>query len=127
MKTEIKKSDGSTNVAPLAADAPVKTGPPTGKAPSAADYALRTKVRKRAPFWIDDRAHGAAIRINKDGTFSSESQGGGSIAGTWKVDKGELKIAWSGGGEQYAYPVAAKGNALTIRGRAAKGNRFKLD
>lgn len=127
MQTEIKSSDGTVKAAPLAADGAVKTGPPTAKPPSAADYALRTKVRKRAPFWIDDRAHGAAIRLNKDGTFSSEAQGGGSIAGEWKVDKGELKITWSSGGDQYAYPVAAKGNALTLKGRAPKGNRFKLD
>lgn len=95
--------------------------------PSPADYALRTKVRKKAPFWIHDSAHGAAICLNKDGSFSSEAQGGGSTAGIWKILKGQLHIGWSDGGEQYQYPITAgKGGAILIRGKKAQGGRYQL-
>jgi hypothetical protein len=129
MKTETKPaaSGQGLNKGPvLPADGTGKL-PPSAKAPSAADQALRAKIRKKAPFWIDDPAHGAAIRLNKDGTFSSEAQGGGSTAGSWKALGGELHIQWSDGGEKYSYPVTGKGNEVLIRGQKAKKNRYSLN
>ncbi len=104
------------------------TPAPPAKPPSPADFKLRANVRKKAPFWIEDHKHGAAIRINKDGTFSSEAQGGGAIAGSWKAMNGELQISWADGGEKYSYPVkAAKSGVLTIGGTSAVKNRFRLN
>jgi|GEM_PF-5680377 len=123
MKTETK---GSGAPAALPADSTGKL-PPSAKAPSASDHALRAKVRKRAPFWIDDSAHGAAIRLNKDGTFSSEAQGGGSVAGSWKTMKGELHIQWSDGGEKYSYPISGKGNEMLINGKKVQKGRYHIN
>ena len=124
MKAEVKP--GNNNSA-LPAESTAKP-PPPAKPPSAADFKLRAAVRKKAPFWIADHKHGAAIRINKDGTFSSEAQGGGAIAGGWKAMNGELQISWSDGGEKYAYPVkAGKGGSLTIRGISPVKNRYHLN
>lgn len=120
MQTDIKP--GANPSLPVGEQA--KPAPPA-KPPSPADFALRTKIRKRAPFWIDDSDHGAAIRINKDGTFSSEAQGGGSIAGSWKAMNNQLYLQWSDGGEKYSYPVSA-GKDLTIRGKKAIKNRYKI-
>lgn len=122
MKTETKGGTGTL----LPADGAGKL-PPSAKAPSPADHALRAKVRKKAPFWIDDSAHGAAIRLNKDGTFSSEAQGGGSIAGSWKVLGGELHFQWTDGGEKYSYPLAGGKNDLLIRGRKITKGRYSLN
>jgi len=123
MKTEVKPGANPS----LPVEGPGKLAPPA-KPPSPADFALRTKLRKRAPFWIDDSRHGAAVRINKDGTFSSEAQGGGSIAGSWKTMKGELHLQWSGGGEKYSYPViAGKDGSIRIRGQKPKNNRYNLN
>ena len=89
---------------------------------------LRARIRAKAPFWIDDAAHGAAIRINKDGTFSSESQGGGATAGQWKALKGgEIEVLWSDGGEKYKYVVGGSGKEITIKGRSIKKNRVDLN
>ena len=129
MKTETKPATGTPglNTGPtLPADGMGKL-PPPAKVPSAADYALRAKIRKKAPFWIDDPTHGAAIRLNKDGTFSSEAQGGGSTAGSWKIMGGELHFQWSDGGDKYSYPVTGKRNELLIRGQKAKKNRYSLN
>lgn len=129
MKTETKPAAGAPglNTGPtLPADGTGKL-PPPAKVPSAADHALRAKIRKKAPFWIDDPAHGAAIRLNKDGTFSSEAQGGGSTAGSWKAMGGELHFQWSDGGDKYSYPVTGKGNEVLIRGQKAKKNRYSLN
>lgn len=121
------ESPGAGASAPLPADNTGKT-PPSHKPPSAADFRLRANIRKVAPFWIEDAKHGAAIRINKDGTFSSEAQGGGSIAGQWKAMNNELQLSTNDGGDRYSYPVkAGKKGALTVRGVRAKKNRFHLD
>ena len=91
------------------------------------DPALRAKIRQKAPFWISDSRFGTAIRINKDGTFSSENQGGGSIAGSWKALKsGELQIVWGDAQEKYTYPVKFKSGVLSIAGKTAKKNRFTI-
>jgi hypothetical protein len=125
MKTETK-AGASATVPALPADSTGKL-PPAPKAPTAADHALRAKIRKKAPFWIDDGAHGAAVRLNKDGTFSSEAQGGGSIAGQWKALGGELHMQWADGGEKYSYPVSGKGNEVLIKGQKAKKNRYHVN
>jgi hypothetical protein len=124
-EVQIQTSGGGT-AAPLPADNTGKI-PPSQKPPSAADFKLRANVRKAAPFWIEDSKHGAAIRINKDGTFSSEAQGGGSIAGEWKAMNNELQIRASEGGDKYSYPVKVdKKGALTVDGVRRKKNRFHL-
>jgi hypothetical protein len=107
--------------------APPKEGPQ--KPPAVAlDPNLRAKIRSKAPFWIDDKAHGAAIRLNKDGTFSSEAQGGGAIAGQWKAIKGgEVEIVWSDGGEKYKYKVTTPKGGLNINGRPLKKGRINLN
>jgi hypothetical protein len=121
------ETSGANGAQALPADNTGKI-PPSHKPPSAADFRLRANVRKAAPFWIEDSKHGAAIRINKDGTFSSEAQGGGSIAGQWKAMNDELHISTGDGGEKYSYPVkAGKKGALTIRGVHPKKNRFHLN
>ena len=119
-KTESKSGAGSPA---LPAEGAGKL-PPPAKAPKASDLALRAKIRKHAPFWIDDSAHGAAVRLNKDGTYSSEAQGGGSVAGSWKVVDSELHLQSSDGGEKYSYPVSGD---LLIRGRKATNGRFHLN
>lgn len=125
MQTEVKGGSGSTATLPAESTGKV---PPSQKPPSAADFKLRAMVRKKAPFWIEDKAHGAAIRINKDGTFSSEAQGGGSIAGQWKAANNELQISTNDGGEKYSYPLkAGKKNDFTIRGVSIKKGRFNLN
>ncbi len=124
MKTETKIDPSATKT-----DSSALKPPLTGKsAPSNLDPKLRAKIRAKAPFWIEDSSHGAAVRINKDGTISSETQGGGSIAGSWKALKGgQLEIQWSDGGEKYSYPVGSGKGGLTIKGRSAQKNRFKLN
>lgn len=123
MKTETKKDSTPT----VTGDSKELTGPQ--KAPPAPlDPKLRARIRAKAPFWIDDSTHGAAIRLNKDGTFSSESQGGGATAGQWKALKGgELEIVWSDGGDKYKYPVGGSGKEITIKGRSIKKNRVNLN
>lgn len=124
MKTE-------TKIDPTAekSDTGALKAPPAGKsAPSNLDPRLRAQIRAKAPFWIEDSSRGAAVRINKDGTISSETQGGGSIAGGWKALKGGLlEISWSDSGEKYTYPAAKGKGGLTIKGRAAQKNRYKLN
>ncbi len=123
MKTETK----GTGAAPtLPAENSGKL-PPPAKAPSAADHALRAKVRKKAPFWIDDQAHGAAIRLNKDGTFSSEAQGGGSIAGSWKVVAGTLLVQWTDAGDKYSYALSGGKTDLLIGGKKESKGRYNLN
>jgi hypothetical protein len=123
---EVQIQTSGEGAATLPADNTGKI-PPSHKPPSAADFKLRANVRKAAPFWIEDSKHGPAIRINKDGTFSSEAQGGGSIAGEWKAMSNELQIRASEGGEKYSYPVKVdKKGALTIDGVRRKKNRFHL-
>ena len=125
MQTELKGGDAPKSTLP--ADNTGKL-PPSQKPPSAADFKLRAMVRKKAPFWIDDKNHGAAIRINKDGTFSSEAQGGGSIAGQWKAMNNELQISTNDGGEKYSYPLkAGKKGDFTINGISQKKGRFNLN
>jgi hypothetical protein len=121
MKTETK----GTNGAPVEKN-PFAEPPKGASAPSKLDPQLRAKIRAKAPFWIDDTAHGAAIRINKDGTLSSENQGGGSIAGSWKAMKGgHLEITSSG--ETYTYSVSASGGKVQINGKSATKGRYKLN
>ena len=122
MKTEIKKDS-----TPMTADSKTQAAPQKAPAP-VLDPMLRARIRAKAPFWIDDAAHGAAIRINKDGTFSSESQGGGATAGQWKALKGgEIEVLWSDGGEKYKYVVGGSGKEITIKGRSIKKNRVDLN
>ncbi len=122
MTTEVKPGTSVPGTAPTSK--PVITNKAT--AGKKLDPALRAKIRRRAPFWIDDANHGAAIRINKDGTFSAESQGGGAIAGSWRAFKDELFISWSDGGENYGYPVQVRRGEVLIHGRPAKKNRYSL-
>lgn len=122
MKTEIKKDS-----TPMAADSKTPVAPHKAPAPLL-DPMLRARIRAKAPFWIDDTSHGAAIRINKDGTFSSESQGGGATAGQWKALKGgEMEVLWSDGGEKYKYVIGGSGKEITIKGRPIKKNRVNLN
>lgn len=124
MQTEIKGGE-SKNALPAESTGKL---PPSQKPPSAADFKMRAMVRKKAPFWIDDKHHGAAIRINKDGTFSSEAQGGGSIAGQWKAAGSELQISTNDGGEKYSYSLkAGKKNDFTINGVSQKKGRFHIN
>ena len=125
MKTQ-SKSGAPGTAAGLPADNAGKL-PPSAKGPNPADQALRAKIRAKAPFWIEDSAHSATIRLGKDGTFSSEGMGGGSIAGNWKALNGELHLQWADGGEKYSYPVSGKGKELLIRGQAVKNNRYHLN
>lgn len=127
METKTQSKSGAPGTAPgLPADGATKLPPPS-KAPSAADQALRAKIRARAPFWIDDSAHSASIRLSKDGTFSSEGMGGGSIAGNWKAAGGQLHLEWADGVDKYSYPVGVKGKDLLIRGQAIQKNRYHLN
>lgn len=123
MKTETKNGQGVTTTPNPFAE------PPKGAAaPSKLDPQLRAKVRAKSPFWIDDSNHGAAIRINKDGTISSESQGGGSISGSWKALKGGiLEITSSDGSEKYSYRVSTGKGPLTIQGKSLSKGRYKLN
>jgi hypothetical protein len=90
------------------------------------DPALRARIRKNAPFWIDDSSKGAAIRINKDGSFTSAAGGGGSIAGSWRAYKNELNISWSGGADEYSYSAKISGGKLLLEGKAIKSGRYRL-
>ncbi|HMN68608.1 MAG TPA: hypothetical protein PKC28_08715 [Bdellovibrionales bacterium] len=100
---------------------------PAGKPTKPLDPKLRAAIRKAAPFWIEDNAHGAPIRIAKDGTFTSEAQGGGSTAGRWRALKGGiLQIQWKDAGDEFDYKVESSGGALKIQGQKAKNGRFKL-
>ena len=118
METETKKTEKPAAESTQAAAKPALS----------LDPALRAKIRSKAPFWIDDARRGAPIRINKDGTFSSEAQGGGSIAGDWKALKGgQLLISWGNGGEKYQYKVGASGKQIQIEGRKISGGRVRLN
>lgn len=123
MKTEIKPG---TNVSPAQQLVPAPSSV-LPKPQVILNPKLRAQIRSKAPFWIDDSHRGAPIRINKDGTFSSEAHGGGAIAGSWRALRGELEITWSDGSEKYRYALTTKGKALLINGRSAKSNRYKLD
>ena len=125
MQTETSGGPGSHSTLP--ADGAGKMAR-SNKPPSAVDFKLRAAIRKTAPFWINDSKHGAAIRINKDGTFSSEAQGGGSIAGQWKATNNELQIITNDGGEKYSYSVkTGKKGDFTLGGTKAKKGRFHLN
>ena len=119
MQTEIKPDSVPSVPSPSPTTAPKAATKPI-------DPGLRAQVRKAAPFWIEDAERGAPIRVNKDGTFTSAAQGGGSIAGSWKAHKGELHIQWSGGGEQYSYAAKAPKGRLQLEGKSKKKNRFHL-
>lgn len=122
MKTETKAGPGTS--LPATSDT---SKAPVPKAPKSSDLALRTKIRKIAPFWIDSSAHGASVRLNKDGSFTSEAGGGGSTAGQWKVLNGELHLQYSDGGENLRYPLSLKGPEVLIHGKKAQKNRFNLN
>jgi hypothetical protein len=124
MSTETKPGTTVKPHEPLVKDTTLSG--PQAKPAKPLDPALRAKIRKKAPFWIDDTTHGAPIRINKDGTFSSEAQGGGAIAGSWKTFKNELNISWSDGADQYSYPVSFGKSGLLIKGHSIKKNRYRL-
>jgi hypothetical protein len=91
------------------------------------DPEARILVRRRAPFYMEERARGFTVRINKDGTFSREGRPGAyGSEGHWKISSGRLKLKWATG-EEHTYRVAFSGATPLIAGhKANKSGRYVI-
>jgi hypothetical protein len=91
------------------------------------DYELKAKIRKKAPFWIEDSRTGAAYRINKDGSLTSDASSGSQSAGSWKVQKGQLKVSLSLSGDELSYSLDLKKDGTPlIDGSSPKKGRYSI-
>jgi hypothetical protein len=78
------------------------------------DAEARVLLRKRAPFYLDERHRSEVLRINRDGTFSRSGHTNKySPDGHWKVRRAKLVLKWNTG-ENYGYPVRFSGRRVLI-------------
>lgn len=93
-----------------------------------ADMEARALVRKKAPFYLDQRFRGEIIRINKDGTFSREGElGAYNNQGSWRVNKGKIVMKWNTG-EQFGYRLTFNGKTPMVAGqRASSSNHYVIN
>ncbi len=87
------------------------------------DQEVRTIVRRKAPFWIQDGE--VSVRLNKDGTFGSDAAGAVlNIEGNWKVEKAQLKLVWKIDKHEKVYPVAIVERLPVISGASLKDGKY---
>lgn len=89
------------------------------------DQEVRTIVRKKAPFWLQDGE--TSVQIKKDGNFGIDAAGGAvTVEGKWRVEKGQLKLVWNVDKREKAYSVSIENRAPIINGAPLKDGRFTL-
>jgi hypothetical protein len=87
------------------------------------DQEVRTIIRKKAPFWLQDGE--LQVLLNKDASFSIGSAEGKPIKeGKWRVEQSQLKLVWINDQREKAYPVEIVNRAPVIAGAALKDGRF---
>jgi hypothetical protein len=90
------------------------------------DQEVRTIIRKKAPFWLQDSE--MEIRLNKDGSFSSDRAGGVmTTEGKWRVEKSQLKLVWNSDQREKILPVEIVGRLPVISGANLKSGRYILE
>lgn len=93
-----------------------------------ADMEARALLRKKAPFYLDQRFRSEIIRVNKDGTFSREGElGSFNSKGSWKVNKGKIVLKWNTG-EEFGYRLTFNGKTPVVAGqKASKANHYVIN
>lgn len=89
------------------------------------DQEIRTVIRKKAPFWLQDAE--TTVQIKKDGNFGIDASAGAiTIEGKWRVEKGQLKLIWNSDKHEKAYPVAIENHQAIISGATEQDGKYVL-